>query len=101
MEIRLIRRLALQGGLRCGVAPWLVGDASESQACVLDRAAFEFQRGRDRDERECIGQPIADFQVGIVRGESARRKFDRDDDLVRPQIGVDMGRLPGKPMEIE
>ena len=34
------------------------------------RVAVELERGRDRDERERIGQPVADLQIAVVRGKA-------------------------------
>ena len=81
--------LPTQRRFRLGVAPRLVRDAAQRQTRFPDRAAFEFQCGRDRDQREGIGQPVADLQVGIVAGKTLRRKFDRGDDFVRLQVGVE------------
>src|SRR5947209_18935542 len=49
-------RLPAQGGLRRRIAPWLVCDAAERQPRVPDRPALNFERGRDRYEREAIGE---------------------------------------------
>src|ERR1700687_4434464 len=61
-QIRRIRERGLAGGLpaQCGfgrtIAPRLVRDAAERQACLLDRAAFELERRCDRYERERVGE---------------------------------------------
>ena len=52
------------------IAPRLVRDAAERQPRLLDRAAVELQRGRDRDQRERIGQAVADLQIGVVAPRS-------------------------------
>src|ERR1043166_1253172 len=44
--------LAAQRGLGLAVAPWLVGDAAEREASLLDGVAVEFESDRDRDQRE-------------------------------------------------
>ena len=96
----LVGALAAQRRFRRVVAPRLMRDAAERQPRFLDRAAFEFQRGRDRDQREGIGQPVADFQVGVVAGKTRRRQFDRGDDFVRLQVGVDLRRVARQAVEI-
>ena len=73
---------------------------AERQASLFDRVSFEFQRGRDRYQRERIGKAIADFQVGVICHKAARRKLDRYDDLVRLQVRVALRRVPWEPMEI-
>jgi hypothetical protein len=40
-----------------------VGDPAERQARVLDAAPFELERGGDRNQREGIGQAIADLST--------------------------------------
>jgi hypothetical protein len=59
-----------------------VRNAAERHTGLLDRASFELQRSRDRDERERIGEAITDFQIGGVGRKAPCRKLDRRDDLV-------------------
>ena len=98
-EVRSARERRLVGGLpaqrRFGrrVAPRLVRDAAERQTGLFDRIAFELQRGRDRYQRERIGEAIADFQIGVIRRKAPRRKLDRRDDLVRLQVRVALRRV--------
>ena len=100
MKVGPIGGLTAQRRFCRRIAPRLMRDAAERQARLLDRAAFELQRGRDRYERERIGEPITDFQVAVVCREAVRRKLDRRDDLVRTQVGVELRRVAGQPMEI-
>ena len=55
---------------------------------------------RDRTERERIGQAIADFEIGVVRGEALWRQLDRGDDLVLFQIAVKLRRVARQAMEV-
>jgi hypothetical protein len=82
------------------VAPRLVRDAAERKPRLLDRAAFDIEADRDRDQGERVGQAIADLQVGVVAGKALRRQLDRGDDLVRPQIAVDLRRIARQAVEI-
>src|SRR5690349_24787927 len=45
LERARISALATQDGFGRRAAPWLVGDAAERQASVLDRIVLEFERG--------------------------------------------------------
>ena len=81
-------RLPAQRRFGRRVAPRLVRDAAERQARLLDRVAFELERGRDGHQRERIGEAVADLEIGVVRREAPRRQLDRGDDLVGLQIRV-------------
>ena len=74
-------RLPAQRRFGCRIAPRLVRDAAEREARLLDRAAVKLERRRDRDQRERIGQPVADLQIGVVRAQSPARgsSIGRDD----------------------
>src|SRR5262249_16887705 len=72
----------------CRVSPWLVCNSSQRETCLLDRAAVELEAGRNRDERERIGQSIAQLQIRIVFGKAFGRQLDGGDDLVAAQIAV-------------
>ena len=61
----------------------------------FDRASVKLQRGRDGYQRECIGEAVADLQIAVICRKAQRWKLDRRDDLVRLQIGVVLGVLPG------
>ena len=94
-ESACARALAAQRRFGRRIAPRLVRDAAERQARLLDRAAFKFQRGRDRYQRERIGQPVADLQVSVVRRKALRRQLDRGDDLVGCRLVSSCGVSPG------
>ena len=68
------------------IAPGLVGDAAERKARLLDRAAVELEADRDGDQREGIGEPVADLEIGVIRREAARRQLDRRS-RARPRRG--------------
>src|SRR5438874_1687547 len=65
-ERRLVGSLPVQCRFGRYVAPWLVRDAAERQACLFDRVSFELERGRDRYERERVGEAIADLQISVI-----------------------------------
>src|SRR5262245_8689940 len=81
-ERRRPGRLPAQRRLGRRIAPGLVGDAAERQTGLLDGVAIELERSRNRDQRERIGQAIADLQVAVVAREALGWNLDRDDDLV-------------------
>src|ERR1700719_1409510 len=74
------------------VAPGLVRHAAQHEARLLDGSRFDLEPDRHRNERERIGQPVANLQIRVVAGKTFRRQLDRCDDLVWPQVAVDMGR---------
>jgi hypothetical protein len=90
------------GELRFGlpVTPRLVRDSAEREPRLLDGVVFDVEAHRDRYEGERIRQAIADFQIGVVGGKAFGRQFDRRDDLVRPQIGVDLRRIARQAVEV-
>src|SRR3954449_7679007 len=92
--------LSEQGRFGRGTAPWLVCDTTKRQAGLLDRVTVKFEGCRHRDQRERIGQAIADLQVGIIRAKTLCRKLDGRDDLIGLQICVALRRVAGQPMEI-
>src|SRR6185312_1044352 len=55
LERARLGALAAQDSFGRRAAPWLVGDAADRQAGVLDRVALEFERGCDRYQRERVG----------------------------------------------
>src|SRR5262249_20099353 len=63
---RRARLLAVQGGLSLGIAPRLGRDAADRKASLLDGVAVELEPDRHRYEREGVGQPVANLQVGVV-----------------------------------
>src|SRR5215510_3337933 len=82
------------------VAPRLVRHSAECEARLLDRAALDIETDRDRHQSERIGQPIADLQIRVVARKAFRRQLDRGDDLVRPQIVVDVRGIARQAMEV-
>ena len=48
------------------IAPRLVRNTPERQAGLPDRSSFKLQSGPDRDERERIGETIANFQIAVI-----------------------------------
>jgi hypothetical protein len=92
--------LALEQGLGLAVAPGLVGDAAEREARGLHRVAVEFQGRRHRDQREGVGQAVAQLQVGVVLREAALRQVHRDDDLAGGEVGVDLRLVARQPVEV-
>ena len=81
-ECRDIGGLPAEDSLRPWIAPRLVRDASERKAPLLDGLAVELEPRRDGDEGECVGESVADLQIGVMRGEASRRQLERSDDLV-------------------
>ena len=75
-------------------------DAAKREARLLDLAAFDIEADRDRYESECIGQAIADLEISVVLGKTLGRQLDRRNDLIRPQIAVDLRRIARQAMEI-
>ena len=69
--------LAAQRRLGVRIAPRLMRDAAKRQPRLFDDAAFDLERRGNRHQGEGVGQPVADFQVGVMRGEAAAREFDR------------------------
>ena len=65
-------RLALEIALGLGNAPRLMRDPAKRDARLLDGAAFELQTDGDGNQREGVGQPIPDLQVGVVASEAVR-----------------------------
>ena len=51
-------------------APGLVGHAAERETRLLDAATLDVQGGRDRHQRERIGQTVADLQIAVVGREA-------------------------------
>src|SRR6185312_17346946 len=93
-------RRARELRLDIAVAPRLVGDAAEREACLLDHAAGDLEADRYGDQGESVGQAVADFQIGVVGGEALGRQLDRRDDLVRLQGGVDFRRVARQALEV-
>src|ERR1051326_5650342 len=93
------RRRAGEGLFRRAVAPRLVRHPAERKPRRFNSAAFDLQRGRDRYQREGVGQPVADFQVAVVLGEALRRQLDRRDDLIAAQGRVDLRPIARQAVE--
>jgi hypothetical protein len=93
-------RRAVEFSLGFAIAPRLVGDAAEREARLLDSTALDFEPDRDRNERERIGQAVADLEIAIVRGKALGRQFDRGDELVGAQVAVDLRRVAGQAVEV-
>ena len=74
-------------------------DAAKRKPGLGDRAVLDLKRHR-RDEREGVGQAVAQLQVRVVRRKALGRQLDGNDDLVTPQIGVDLGRVAGQTMKL-
>ena len=77
-----------------------MGYPAERETRLLDRAALDVEADRDRHEGERIRQAITDLQIGVVLGKAFGRQFDRRDDLVRPQIAVELRRIARQAMEL-
>ena len=97
---RLVGRLAAQRGFGLCLAPGLVRDAAERKARFLDGAAIELEADGDGHQRKRIGQPVADLEVGVVRGKAARRQLDRRDQFVGAEVGVVLRRVAGQPVKV-
>ena len=69
-ESRLIGGLPAQRSFGLRVAPGLVRDAAEREAGVFDGSAVELKAGRDRNQRERIGEAIANLEIRVVRRET-------------------------------
>jgi hypothetical protein len=70
------------------IAPRLVRDAAEREACLLDDVAVEFEPDCDGHKRERIREPVTDFQIRVVLRETLRRQLHRGYDLVGIETGV-------------
>ena len=92
--------LVAQCRFRFEVAPGFVRDSSEGKARLLDAATLEFQRRSDGHQRKGVGQAIADFQIAVVGRETPCRELDCSDDFVRLQVGIDVRRIAGQPVEV-
>src|SRR5215470_11343222 len=62
-----VGRPSAQRSFGLQIAPRLVGDTAQRKAGVLDGAAFELESGGDRNERERVGEAIANFEISVVR----------------------------------
>ncbi len=78
-----------------GDAPGLVGDAAERDARLRDRFAVDAQRDGDRDQREGVGQSVAQLEIGVVRVEGLCGQVDGSDQLALLQRVVDRGLAAG------
>ena len=99
-ECALANALSAQGGFGRRISPRLVRDATQRQACLLDRVALEFERRCHRDQCKRIGQAVADLQVRVVRVKALPRKLDGRDDLAGLKVGIALRRVAGQPMKI-
>src|SRR5512132_893810 len=77
-------------------APGSMGDATQCEASLLDRASLKLETGGDRDQSEGVGEAIPDLQITVVARESFGRQLDRSDDLIAGKVGVDVRRVAGK-----
>ena len=57
---------AAQRSLGLHIPPRLMRDAAERETRFLDRVAIDLEPGRDGDQRECVGKPVANLEVGMV-----------------------------------
>src|SRR5689334_16765430 len=81
-ERRLAGRLSSQLSFGLCVAPRLMCDTPKRKARLLDGVALKLEANRDRYQRKCIGQPIANLEIRVIRLEPARRQLDRRNELV-------------------
>ena len=65
-EVVGCRRLAAKQRLGIGIAPRLVRDAAKRKPGLGDRAVLDLKRHSDCDEREGVGQAVAQLQVGVA-----------------------------------
>src|SRR5262249_46213614 len=94
-EGRGIGRLPAQSSFGLWIAPRPVRDAPERETSLLDDIAIELEPNRDRNEGECIREPVANFQVRVVRGEALRGKCHRNNDLAALRLVSRCGVSPG------
>src|SRR5262249_24911698 len=87
-ERRLAGRLSPKLSFGLCVAPRLMCDAAKRKTRLLDGVAVKLEANRDRYQRECIGEPIAHFEIRVVRLEAPRRQLDRRNELVGLEVGV-------------
>src|SRR5215831_11567801 len=99
-ERRLVGRLSPQLSFGLGIAPRLVCDAAKRKARILDGVAVKLEANRDRYQRKCIGEPIANLEIRVVRLEAPRRQLDRRNELVGLEVGVALRRIAGQAMEV-
>src|SRR5262245_3131701 len=62
------RRFSAQRRFRFGIPPGLLSNAAERKARFADLVSLQLEADCDRNQRKSIGQPVADFQIGVVRG---------------------------------
>ena len=74
-------------------------NAAKRNAGSADRIAIHLQARGYRHQRECIGLPVADLDIAVVLRVTLHWQFDRDNDFVRRQRGVDVRRVAGKLMK--
>src|SRR5215470_19431078 len=87
-ERRLAGRLPPQLSFGLCVAPRLMCDAANGKARLHYGVAVKLEANRDRYQRKCIREPIANLEIGVVRLEAPRRQLDRRNELVGPEVGV-------------
>ena len=75
-------------------------DAAERETRLLDGVAVELEADRDGHQRERIGEPVADLEIGVVCRKSPRRQLDRGYELIRIEIGVALRRVAGEPVKV-
>ncbi len=63
--------LAFQRSFCVKIPPWLMRDPAERDPDVLDDALLHTQRGGDGDQREGIGEPVPDLEIGVTGTEVA------------------------------
>src|SRR5262245_23471465 len=92
-KCRLACGLADERGLGLSVAPGLVCNAAERKARGIDIASVELKADRDGYQGECVGETIADLEVGVMAGKALGWQLDPRDELVRLDVGVALRRV--------
>ena len=89
-------RRAVELGFGIAIAPGLVGDAAEGQPHTFDCLAVKLERGGNRNQREGVRQPVADFQIGVIFGETLSWELDGGDVSSAPKLVSRSGVAPGR-----
>ena len=74
--------------------------STECEACGFDGVAIQLEACGDGDESEGVTLAIADFEVIGVLGELWSWEFDRCDEFVGVEIGVELWRGAGETVEV-
>ena len=91
-----LRRPPVQRCFDAEIAPGLVGDAAEGQPHTFDCLAVKLERGGNRNQREGVRQPVADFQIGVIFGETLSWELDGGDVSSAPKLVSRSGVAPGR-----